>query len=942
VITIIYKKLAIFVLSLIILILLFNNTIFFPLKNFTNVLAIIIISPPQVEVSPNQIVADENTNVILSGNAKDNDTNDKLEYHWRQENTDDAPFVNLRKSNTLNPEFKAPQVTSDTVLKFSLKAIDSMNTESNIAVVTVIVKDVNHPPIAKTISNLIINEGHFVSLDASESNDPDNDPITFSWTQKSGIPVELADAQTAIPSFQAPQVTSDTILKFSLTVKDDKGMSSLPVTVDITVKNVNHPPVANAGYDRVVNAGKIVYLDASESNDPDNDPITFSWTQKTGPDVTINGSKENMASFITPSNIKQDTEIIFNVIVTDSKNASNSDSMKVIVKYIPPPNQPPIANAGEDQIVNSGDKVTLNGEASRDLDRDILSYIWKQIDTDKISINLTNPYNARSSFNTPSNLDSNITLRFELTVKDGKSGISSDKVEILVKSSKAEAIKYTSKGVELKNLGNYTGAIEQYDKALAIDPKHVNALNNKGNVLFKLERYREAIEQYDKVLAIDPKHVNALNGKGNALNGLARYTEAIEYFDKALAIDPKYVKVLFNKGLALDKLERYTEAIEYYDKVLDINPKHVNALNDKGSSLLKLDNYTGAIEQYDKALAIDPKYVYALFNKGLALDKLERYAEAIEQYDKALAIDPKYVKALYNKGVDLHKLDNYTGAIEQYDKVLAIDPKYVYALTDKGLALDKLERYAEAIEQYDKALAIDPKYVKALYNKGVDLHKLDNYTGAIEQYDKVLDINPKHVNALKDKGFALNRLDNYTGAIEYFDKALAIDPKDVWALCGKGRALNYMERYTEAIEQFDKALEADPNNLCSGVNKISAKLNLEKKGRDLYESKRYTEAIEYFDRALEIDPKFVKALTNKGLALSKLDNYTGAIEYYDKALAIDPKNVKALNNKGLALFNLERYRTALVILDKALDIDPQNEYALNLKDRTVAMISNTS
>ena len=37
-----------------------------------------------------------------------------------------------------------------------------------------------------------------------------------------------------------------------------------------------------------------------------------------------------------------------------------------------------------------------------------------------------------------------------------------------------------NKGVALGNLGNHTGAILYYDKALAVDPKHENALYNKG------------------------------------------------------------------------------------------------------------------------------------------------------------------------------------------------------------------------------------------------------------------------------------------------------------------------------------------------------------------------------------------------------------------------------------------------------------------------------
>ena len=60
------------------------------------------------------------------------------------------------------------------------------------------------------------------------------------------------------------------------------------------------------------------------------------------------------------------------------------------------------------------------------------------------------------------------------------------------------------------DLGNYTQAIQYYDKALAIDPKNVDALNYKGLALDSLGNYTGAIAYFDKVLAIDPKNVDAL------------------------------------------------------------------------------------------------------------------------------------------------------------------------------------------------------------------------------------------------------------------------------------------------------------------------------------------------------------------------------------------------------------------------------------------------
>jgi tetratricopeptide (TPR) repeat protein len=56
---------------------------------------------------------------------------------------------------------------------------------------------------------------------------------------------------------------------------------------------------------------------------------------------------------------------------------------------------------------------------------------------------------------------------------------------------------------------------------------------------------------FDKALAIDPKNVDALTGKGNVLSNLGNDTEAVAYFDKALATDPKNIDALTGKKQSL-------------------------------------------------------------------------------------------------------------------------------------------------------------------------------------------------------------------------------------------------------------------------------------------------------------------------------------------------------------------------------------------------------
>jgi tetratricopeptide (TPR) repeat protein len=87
-----------------------------------------------------------------------------------------------------------------------------------------------------------------------------------------------------------------------------------------------------------------------------------------------------------------------------------------------------------------------------------------------------------------------------------------------------------------------------------MDPKDEAALTCKGVVLDDLGNHTGAIQYFDKVLAIQPNDNYVLDLTGMTLNKLGNYTGAIQYFDKALAMDPKDEVALYNKNNSFDHL----------------------------------------------------------------------------------------------------------------------------------------------------------------------------------------------------------------------------------------------------------------------------------------------------------------------------------------------------------------------------------------------------
>lgn len=94
---------------------------------------------------------------------------------------------------------------------------------------------VDASPIANAVAMQVAGLDTVVTLDGSASSDPNDKSLVYEWTQVSGPPVDLKDAETSHPSFKTPG-DPDT-LAFELVVKNDQTSSSPAVVQVTTMRN---------------------------------------------------------------------------------------------------------------------------------------------------------------------------------------------------------------------------------------------------------------------------------------------------------------------------------------------------------------------------------------------------------------------------------------------------------------------------------------------------------------------------------------------------------------------------------------------------------------------------------------------------------------------------------------------------------------------------------
>jgi hypothetical protein len=272
----------------------------------------------------------------------------------------------------------------------------------------------NQAPTANAGPDQTTDEGQLVTLNGSNSTDPDDGIASYHWVQTGGSPVTLSGPNGQQTTFTSPNVgTEGATLTFELTVVDHGGLESTDTCV-VNVTWQNEPPQADAGSDQTVTEGVDVTLDGSSSLDIDDGIAAYSWIQTSGPTVTLLNSASSQPIFTAPDVGPEGASLTFNLTVTDSGGLQDTDSCIVNISW---ENQSPTAVVAEEYIeANQGTTVTLDGSMSTDPDDGVASYLWTQVDGTPVT--LSDPTSAVTTFAAPETDQQGSNLTFQLTVTD--------------------------------------------------------------------------------------------------------------------------------------------------------------------------------------------------------------------------------------------------------------------------------------------------------------------------------------------------------------------------------------------------------------------------------------------------------------------------------------------------------------------------------------------
>jgi eukaryotic-like serine/threonine-protein kinase len=188
-------------------------------------------------------------------------------------------------------------------------------------------------------------------------------------------------------------------------------------------------------------------------------------------------------------------------------------------------------------------------------------------------------------------------------------------------------------GMLNQTAGQYEKALNDYLRAMDLDPRNVEVLLHVASAYNGLDMNNEAIATYHKAIDLEPGYYDSYWKLGEFYYYHAKYAEAAEQFRLAIERAPGLFDAYNELAAALSDLGRYDEAEETLQASIRLR-ETADTLNDLGAIRAYQKRDREAVEYYQRALKLNQRVFIYWLNLGDASRRLGRLRDAAAAYEK--------------------------------------------------------------------------------------------------------------------------------------------------------------------------------------------------------------------------------------------------------------------------------------------------------------------
>ena len=279
---------------------------------------------------------------------------------------------------------------------------------------------------------------------------------------------------------------------------------------------------------------------------------------------------------------------------------------------------------------------------------------------------------------------------------------------------------------------------------------------NKGSK----ENYQKAVQEFQQALAIDPKYSEAALDLARTYNALFDEENAKKYFQRAIAIDPDYTEARASYGGMLLDLGDTDESVRQLNAAVQKEKGNAMAWYLLTVALTRKEAFDQAVDAGRQAVRLDPNRAECHFWLAEALRMMKNWKESEDEYQRYLALSD-FDSKLAGK-LNYYVLGSLVGFGKKKRAAQTDIWREMRSEANFGLcsAFSLEKRYDDAIPYCQEALVYDPTDPVAHYRLALTFSEKYNQAGGLgllaaarTHFDQVISLNPDTNEAAKARQY---------------------------------------------------------------------------------------------------------------------------------------------------------------------------------------------
>lgn len=217
---------------------------------------------------------------------------------------------------------------------------------------------------------------------------------------------------------------------------------------------------------------------------------------------------------------------------------------------------------------------------------------------------------ALSDFETAYDLNNDLSILWmykgfcQRNKGDINSALESFSNYISLNPTDTSAYSYILRGKMKYELGDFKGAVKDYDMATKLKPFE-EKYNYYRFIAFKeAKQYKSALKALSDLIKISPDFYGYYFYKGNVYQEMTYYDSAIYMYNIAIIKNYQNSDSYFYRAQAYENIKKYQKALEDYNTAITLNNKDGAFYSKRGNCRYLLDNKSGACEDWGQAGAL--------------------------------------------------------------------------------------------------------------------------------------------------------------------------------------------------------------------------------------------------------------------------------------------------------------------------------------------------